>query len=376
MGATWDATPSLATGGFGRVVKAGLAYRAGPDTSSAKLGTLRADTIVAITRGPVSKDGFAWYEVTEPIREWSPVSFVERGVWIAARSSSQTFVRPYRAPNSTTVDAGLRRLDFGSGSATGVGTGSAQVAARAFSPNGDRSRDAIRLRWTNTVALDSLVLRVYRTNGTLVGSRAVPDKRAGAQAWDWNGTVNGKVVKDGRYVLQLVGTRGGRTFRAPSARPVTARQVAAYAVTVDTVRPTVTSASSSLSLLSPNGDGVRDGVRLAMTSAGATRWALVVSSAKGTIRTASGAGGSIAFTWRGERNGGARVADGRYTAILGVADAAGNQARRTFTPDRRHDRAVDRGGRVDRSVLPRRRRGARHHPPLLDRQRARRPGPS
>ena len=49
-----------------------------------------ADTIVAITRGPVSSDGYSWYEVTEPIREWSPVSFVERGVWIAAKSSSDT----------------------------------------------------------------------------------------------------------------------------------------------------------------------------------------------------------------------------------------------------------------------------------------------
>ena len=202
-------------------------------------------------------------------------------MWIAAKSSSETFVRPYRAPNSTTVDAGLRRLDFGSGPATGVGTGAPQLAARAFSPNGDRSRDVIRLRWTNTLALDSLTLRVYRTNGTLVGSRAVPDKRVGAQTLDWNGTVNGKVVKNGRYVLQLVGTRGGRTFRAPSARPVTAVQVATYAVNVDTVAPTVKSASSSLTLLSPNGDGVRDSVRLAMTSAGATRWALVISSPHG-----------------------------------------------------------------------------------------------
>ena len=68
-----------------------------------------------------------------------------------------------------------------------------------------------------------------------------------------------------------------------------------------------------------------------MTSSGATRWALLVASPAGTIRTAHGTGGSIAFTWRGERDSGARVADGRYTATLGVMDAAGNQARRSFT---------------------------------------------
>ena len=330
VGATWDATPALASGGFARVVKDGLAYRAGPDTSSARLGSLPANTIVAITRGPVSKDGFAWYEVTEPIREWSPVSFVERGVWIAAKSSSAVYLKPYRAPNSTTVDAGIRRLDFGAGPTTGVGTGAAQLALRAFSPNHDGSGDAIRLRWTNTVAMDSLTLRVYRTNGTLVGSRSVPDRKIGAQTWDWNGVLGRTRVKDGRYVLQLVGTARGRTFRAPSARPVTAPQVAAYAVTVDTVAPKVTSARSSLVLLSPNGDRVRDSVRLTMASTGATRWAVLIASPGGTIRTASGTGGSISFTWRGDRANGTRAADGPYTAILGVMDSAGNQARRSF----------------------------------------------
>jgi spore germination protein YaaH/flagellar hook assembly protein FlgD len=330
IGATWDATPSLATGGFGRVVKDGLAYRAGPHTSSVRLGSLPANTIVAITRGPVSADGYAWYEVTEPIREWSPVSFVQRGVWIAARSSSATFVKPYRAPNSTTVDAGLRRLDFGAGPTTAVGSGTAQTALRAFSPNHDGSRDSIRLRWTNTVALDGLTLRVYRTNGTLVGSRSVPKTRVGAQTWDWNGVLGRSTVKNGRYVLQLVGTAGSRTFRAPSARPITAPQLAKYAVTIDTVAPVVTSAKSSVGLLSPNGDGIRDSVRLTMASTGATRWALLIASRGGTIRTAGGTGGSIAFTWHGDRPGGARVPDGTYTAILGVMDAAGNQARRSF----------------------------------------------
>ena len=141
-------SPSLATGGFGRVVADGLSYRSGPDTSAAKLGTLKAGTIVAITRGPVSPDGYTWYEVTEPIREWSPVSFVERGVWIAARSSSDTWSSPTGRPTARTVDAGLRGLDFGSGPGSALGSGPAALAIRAFSPNGDGSEDAIRLRWT------------------------------------------------------------------------------------------------------------------------------------------------------------------------------------------------------------------------------------
>ena len=110
---TWDPTPTLAVGGFGRVVTDGLSYRTGPDTSAARLGTLDAGTIVAVTRGPVSQDGATWYEVTQPIREWNPVTFVERGVWVATASSGTTHVTAYRAPNSTRVDAGLVGLDFG-----------------------------------------------------------------------------------------------------------------------------------------------------------------------------------------------------------------------------------------------------------------------
>ncbi|HEY6568725.1 MAG TPA: glycosyl hydrolase family 18 protein [Candidatus Limnocylindrales bacterium] len=332
VGSRWDGSPRLEDGGFGRVVADGLAYRSGPDASAARLGTLPAGTIVAITRGPVSSDGYSWYEVTEPIREWSPVSFVERGVWIAARSSSDTMVKPYRAPNSTTVNAGIRGLNFGSGSASGVGSGPTARAVRAFSPNGDGWEDAVRLRWTNTVALDSLTLNVYRTNGTLVGSRTVPDVRTGAQTWDWNGAAGGSTVRDGRYVLQLVGKAGARTFRAPSIRPVTGAQVGAFAVTVDTVRPKIKSASASSTLISPNGDDVRESVRFALTSTGSTRWALQIASAgAGTVGTIDGGGTSFGFTWRGEKEGGGRAPDGRYTTTLSAIDDAGNRARRSFT---------------------------------------------
>ena len=78
-----------------------------------------------------------------------------------------------------------------------------------------------------------------------------------------------------------------------------------------------------------------------MASTGATRWAAADRRRPGgTIRTASGTGGSIAFTWRGDRANGTRAwPTAAYTAILGVIDGAGNQARRSFTLIRGHDRA-------------------------------------
>lgn len=324
---TWSSSPALAVGGFGRVKLDGLSYRAGPDTSAARLGTLARGTIVAVTRGPVKADGYTWWEVTQPIREWAPVSFVERGVWIAGSSSSSTYLVAYRAPNSTTVGAGLRGLDFGSDGATAIGSGSSAAARRAFSPDGDGSGDTLRLRWTNTVAMDSLKLKVYRTNGSLVGSRSVPDTARGARAWSWNGKAGGSVVPDGRYVLQLVGKAGGTTYTAPSATAVTPAQVAAYAVTVDTVAPAVTSIGSSITVVSPNGDGTRDSVKLSLSSKGATHWQVRIANAAGvTVRTVTGRGGSIAYLWPGSDDRGLTVADGSYTATLLAYDDAGNGA--------------------------------------------------
>ena len=327
VASVYDATPSLAVGGFGRVAMDGLSYRLGPDSAAGKLGTLAAGTIVAITGGPVSADGYTWYEVTQPIVEWSPVSFAEQGVWVAVRSSSTTYVSAFRAPNSTVVDAGLRDLDFGAGSATGAGN----ARLRAFSPDGDSSGDALRIRWTTTVGLDSLALNVYRTDGALVGTRALSSLTIGSHAWDWDGRIGGGTITDGSYVLQLAGTASGTTYRAPSTLPATAAQVAAYGITVDTTDPVFTSATASTTLISPNGDGTRDSAAFAFAATGATQWAVRVTDAAGAVvRLASGAGGRTTFTWAGTNDAGARIPDGQYTVTVIVSDDAGNTSSRAF----------------------------------------------
>ena len=326
----WDPAPTLAKGGFGRVITDGLAYRTGPDTSAARLGSLPAGTIVAVTRGPVQADGYRWFEVTQPVRQWSPVSFVERGVWVAAASSTREHITAYRAPNSTRVTAGITDLDFGSG-ASALGSGRAAVAARSFSPDRDGSQDRIRLRWTNTRAMDSLVLRVYRASGRLLGTVPVPATGAGPRTFTWNGRVGGSRVADGRYVLQLVGTVGSRTFTAPSVRPTTSRQVQRYAVTVDTRDPVRTSSSASSTLISPNGDGRLDSTRLSLAATGASRWTARITDDRGAVvRSASRSGGSGSLTWDGRDDTGARVRDGRYRATLAAWDDAGNATARSW----------------------------------------------
>jgi spore germination protein YaaH/flagellar hook assembly protein FlgD len=330
---TWNVTAttpvaaSIVRGGFGRVTEAGLAYRTGPDTSDALLGTLPAGTIVAFTSGPVTAGGLTWYEVTQPVKEWSPVSFVERGVWIAVRSSSTVYVTPYHAPNTTAVNAGIAGLDFASGGSTGAD----QAVARTFSPNGDGARDALRIRWTNGVAMDAVTMNVLRLDGSLAGTVAVTGDAAGAHTWDWNGHVGSAALPDGRYVLQLVGVAGSKTYRAPSASPVTPAQVAAFAVTLDTVAPAVSKPAASAALVSPNGDGRYDTVAWRLSSPAGAAWTLRIADAHGTVvRSASGKGPGAAFTWNGTNDAAARVPDGRYTATLAACDVAGNCAGHAF----------------------------------------------
>jgi flagellar hook assembly protein FlgD len=132
-------------------------------------------------------------------------------------------------------------------------------------------------------------------------------------------------------VLQLSGTADGRTYRAPSARPATAAQAAAFGVLVDTVPPSLTATSASRSLISPNGDGVKDAVKLALSARGATHWTIEIARAgAAAVRTVSGTGPSGSYTWNGTTDAGAKVADGAWQATLTALDNAGNGARRTY----------------------------------------------
>ena len=106
----WDVTSvyhshvALAVGNFGKVVASSVNVRSGADTSAAVVTTAAAGTILSITGGPVSADGYTWYQVTLPIGEWAPVAGVRTDVWVAAGDGSTTLVGPVGAPNSTVVD--------------------------------------------------------------------------------------------------------------------------------------------------------------------------------------------------------------------------------------------------------------------------------
>jgi spore germination protein YaaH/flagellar hook assembly protein FlgD len=317
----WRASPKLAVGGFAVATVDGLAMRMAPDTSATKAGELSRGDLVSIIGGPRSADGYTWWLVAGPLREWRPVSPLDEGLWVAAGPSASPYLIAGHAPSTALVDPVIGRLSVGAG-------------IHAFSPNGDGSRDRIQLSWRNDRALDSIRLDVYRPNGTLVDRVALAATAAGDHSYSWTGVVDGARLADGAYAIALIGSAGGTTYCAPSCRPVTANQIATYGVTIDTVAPVLTSSSISTTAFSPNGDGVKDGVTTRVGATGADRWAysaapLTNGGVGGFARTATGMG-AARYTWNGRRNDATLAPDGRYRLTLRAKDAAGNGVVRTW----------------------------------------------
>ncbi|MDQ3870557.1 MAG: glycosyl hydrolase family 18 protein, partial [Chloroflexota bacterium] len=332
VSSTWTATPRLAVGGFGRVAAATLTMRSTPSTSASSVGSLAAGDIVAVTGGPSSGEGYIWYQVTAPLREWAPVGWsVQRGVWVAAGSGTSSYLVAAQAPNSTKVDAYIRRVAAGAVDTvtlTGASSSTPQPSGPdAFSPNGDGAMDALRVTYTLASSLDNLTLRVYRlSDRTLLGERPLPGTAAGDHAYDWDGRLGGTVVPDGPVLLQLAGAVDGVRYAWPApsvSDPVL--NVAPLRVTVDTTPPTFAAVVAAPRPFSPNGDGIRDALSVRATASnGAVAWRIRIAGAAGTVRSFTGTGAGIAATWNGRNDAGVRVADGAYAVFVTVVDGVHN----------------------------------------------------
>ncbi|HEX2755185.1 MAG TPA: glycosyl hydrolase family 18 protein [Candidatus Limnocylindrales bacterium] len=336
---TWNVTstsPSagagLAAGGFGIVRVDALSIRSAPGTAATVIGQYASGDVVAIVAGPRSVDGYTWFQVVGPLTEWGAVAARDPAAWIPTSGGRMS---PAKAPNTTRVGAAIGGLGFGNAGPASIGSAAAAVAHRAFSPNGNHSGDTLALDWTNDRAFDSLSLRVFKADGTLLGSVPVNQLAAGARQAAWDGKVGGSTLPNGRYLVSLVGTAGGRAFYNP-VTSFRSAALAAYGVTIDTVAPTITSSSVSSALISPNGDGILDTIRVTLGATGADGWTfsaspLAGSTAGAPVTTRSGTGGSAAVAWNGRTNGGAVVPDGTYRLTLSATDHAGNRTPRAWT---------------------------------------------
>jgi spore germination protein YaaH/flagellar hook assembly protein FlgD len=321
---------SLVPGTFATVLVDGLTTRSAAGVDGPKVGTFAAGAVVAVVGGPVSLDGYTWLRVAGPLTEWGAVRPVST-VWVA---SSGGRLGPAKAPNATRVGAALGDLAFDGAGGASVGSSSGAAAHRAFSPNGDRSRDVLAIAWTADRDFSSLVLRVFNASGTLIGDVPLTQLAAGPHEVRWDGRVNGSALPDGRYLVSLVGVSGAVTFANPGPT-FRSTALALYGVTIDRVAPAVTGSSSSGSLMSPNGDGILDSVSVALTATGASAWSFAAAPLSGStvgaaVTTGGGSGGTARATWRGRSNAGAVVPDGVYRITLTVRDPAGNRAARAW----------------------------------------------
>jgi flagellar hook assembly protein FlgD/flagellar motor protein MotB len=195
---------------------------------------------------------------------------------------------------------------------------------RAFSPNGNGTRDSISLipQLQLNQGIASWRVDVLDAQGTAVrrfeGQGSVPANLA------WNGrTTAGTTAPDGTYTasLELRYTMGNQPTAV--SRPFV----------LDTTAPQA-ELSAPFTIFSPNGDGLRDFIPLNVVTQGNDEWEASissVSSAGGTVvRTWTWTGAAPALSWDGTDQAGNSVPDGTYRLTLSSADEAGNSFRRTI----------------------------------------------
>ena len=369
---TWDPTPALAVGGFGRVVTDGLSYRTGPDTSAARLGSLDAGTIVAVTRGPVSQDGYTL------VRGHPADQGVEPGhVRGAGRLGRRRVVRhdprqprtarptaPAWTPGSSAWTSGR------DGSALGTTAAARGVALLLAGRRRLRGRPPAPLdqrpsRWTASCS---------RSTGRTGRSRAPAGCRISPRApGPSTGTARSAAAgsRTAATSSSWWARPDGRTYSAPSARPGHRRRRSHGTPSRSTpCRPRSPRPRRRTTLISPNGDGVLDRTRLVLTATGATRWSARVTNGAGTVvRSASGHGRHGGPDLGGHRR---RRRAGARRALRGGA----GRVRRRRQPRRAHlgrDRGhggTRRGAQGDTvHLLAERRRRRRHDGPLVVGQR-------
>ena len=223
--ATVDTPGAIKVGGFASVLVDGLRMRASASTGASTLTTLAAGDALQVIGGPVAGEGYTWFQVAGPVRQWAPVDSMQVGGWIAAFGNGRINAGPRRPVYATRVAAGITDMQLNGG------------GVRAVTPNGDGDHDTLHLTWTNHRTFDRLALRVFRIDGTLVGAVGLSGTGAGNRAYDWNGRVGGVKVPAGAYVLQLQGIAAGVAYSAPSASPVNAAQILHTGVIVGNAVP-------------------------------------------------------------------------------------------------------------------------------------------
>lgn len=193
-----------------------------------------------------------------------------------------------------------------------------------FSPNGDGSKDEI--------AFVQETSREARWIGTITdGENRV------VKSFSWIGEADRNVTWDGRGDDKLVQRDGRYTYRLQSIDLAGNKGSAAPVVFEINTEETSLFLSAEYDAFSPNGDGVKDTVRLlpqVNVKDGIQSSRLVILDRVGrTVKTYEGTpGGELSFIWDGTANSGSRAPDGPYTAQLSLVYENGNAPEARTSP--------------------------------------------
>jgi flagellar hook assembly protein FlgD len=192
---------------------------------------------------------------------------------------------------------------------------------RAFSPNGDGNRDTIAIipQLQERAGVSSYQVEILDSENNAV--RAFDGSGAPPASISWNGRDAGNApAPDGAYTarIEIRYTAGNR----PAA--------ASMPFILDTVPPSA-ELSSPYTLFSPNGDGNREYMPIAVTTEGEDEWQAVITDSRGSpVRSWAWTGSAPDLRWDGTDEAGNTVPDGTYRFSLSSSDEAGNSFRRTI----------------------------------------------
>jgi hypothetical protein len=172
------------------------------------------------------------------------------------------------------------------------------------------ARMTVRLRRAAVVGA-SIVDGKQQTVRTL----SAPERRpAGQLAFEWNGRNDaGELVRDGSYRLRLAVTNEDRVITIPNP------------IRVDTRPPRIRLLDATPTVISPDGDGYRDGIRFRYAGNEPAAPAVEVDGAvvaRGRVRPP----GAARLRWGGKVDG-KPLAPGEYGLRLFLEDPAGNRSR-------------------------------------------------
>lgn len=202
-------------------------------------------------------------------------------------------------------------------------TASVQATSSIFSPDGDGNLDTVTFA-QNFSKEDSWIGEIYATNkaGKLTGE---PVKtiiiRNSLNEYVWNGrTDSGTAAPDGLYAYRLSGIdiAGNKGYSNTAI------------VELNTEKAEVI-LSSDITAFSPNGDGIKDTVRLIPTIKSKTKivsFSLTIKDSSGkNVRVFDGNGNpKQEYVWDGKNSSAEKCTDGLYSAKLSVQMENGQEA--------------------------------------------------